>query len=138
LLRPLGFLSEEIIAERFVVSSRSRHEPLARFVTIYYSQRGRHAFFCCNQSKGTTSDALDHALDKCNHPRRSVGGPARSQGAQQTASLMKVDPATLATGYRTSKVVGSTVVNEVNETVGTIDDLIITPTEKVPFAVLVG
>jgi hypothetical protein len=33
-------------------------------------------------------------------------------------------------------VVGSTVVNEANETVGTIDDLIVTPTEKVPFAVL--
>ena len=49
---------------------------------------------------------------------------------------MKVDPQTLATGYRTSKVVGSTVVNEANETVGTIDDLIVTPTEKVPFAVL--
>jgi hypothetical protein len=32
--------------------------------------------------------------------------------------------------------VGSTVVNEANETVGTIDDLIVTPTEKVPFAVL--
>src|SRR5450631_1000 len=49
---------------------------------------------------------------------------------------MKVDPQSLATGYRTSKVVGSTVVNEANETVGTIDDLIVTPTEKVPFAVL--
>jgi ribosomal 30S subunit maturation factor RimM len=49
---------------------------------------------------------------------------------------MKVDPASLATGYRTSKLVGSTVVNEANETVGTIDDLIVTPTEKVPFAVL--
>ena len=49
---------------------------------------------------------------------------------------MKVDPQTVATGYRTSKVVGSTVVNEANETVGTIDDLIVTPSEKVPFAVL--
>src|ERR1700728_331021 len=66
----------------------------------------------------------------------SLSGPAFSQGAPQTVSLMKVDPATLATGYRTSKVVGSTVVNEANETVGTIDDLIVTPTEKVPFAVL--
>ena len=66
----------------------------------------------------------------------SLSGPALSQGAPQTASLMKVDPATLATGYRTSKVVGSTVVNEANETVGTIDDLIVTPGEKVPFAVL--
>jgi len=66
----------------------------------------------------------------------SFGGPAFSQGAPQTMGLMKVDPASLATGYRTSKVVGSTVVNEANETVGSIDDLIVTPSEKVPFAVL--
>src|SRR5580692_2225946 len=66
----------------------------------------------------------------------ALTGPAFSQGAPQTVTLMKVDPASLATGYRTSKVVGSTVVNEANETVGTIDDLIVTPTEKVPFAVL--
>ena len=66
----------------------------------------------------------------------SLGGPAYSQGAPQTVTLMKVDPASLATGYRTSKVVGSTVVNETNENVGTIDDLIVTPSDKVPFAVL--
>jgi hypothetical protein len=65
-----------------------------------------------------------------------LSGPAFSQGAPQTVTLMKVDPASLATGYRTSKVVGSAVVNEANETVGTIDDLIVTPGEKVPFAVL--
>ena len=31
---------------------------------------------------------------------------------------------------------GSTVVNDADETIGTIDDLIVTPTDKVPFAVL--
>lgn len=61
---------------------------------------------------------------------------ALSQGTPQTVGLMKVDPASLATGYRTSKVVGSPVINEANETVGTIDDLIVTPNERVPFAVL--
>jgi hypothetical protein len=66
----------------------------------------------------------------------ALSGAAFSQGAPQTLSLMKVDPQTVATGYRTSKVVGSTVVNEANETVGTIDDLIVVPSEKVPFAVL--
>lgn len=66
----------------------------------------------------------------------SLGGPALSQGSPQTVTLTKIDPASLATGYRTSKVVGSTVVNDANETVGTIDDLIVTPTDKVPFAVL--
>ncbi len=66
----------------------------------------------------------------------ALTGPAFSQGTPQTLSLMKVDPASVATGYRVSKVVGSTVVNEANETVGTIDDLIVTPNDKVPFAVL--
>jgi hypothetical protein len=66
----------------------------------------------------------------------ALSGPAFSQGAPQTLSLMKVDPQSVATGYRTSKVVGSTVVNESNQTVGTIDDLIVTPNERVPFAVL--
>jgi hypothetical protein len=65
-----------------------------------------------------------------------VGPRAWAQGAPQTVTLMKVDPSTLATGYRTSKVVGSSVVNEAGETVGSIDDLIVTPTERVPFAVL--
>jgi hypothetical protein len=66
----------------------------------------------------------------------ALSEPALSQGTPQTAAIMKVDPQSVATGYRTSKVVGSTVVNEANETVGTIDDLIVTPSEKVPFAVL--
>jgi hypothetical protein len=61
---------------------------------------------------------------------------AFAQGKPQTIVMTKVDPQSLATGYRTSKVVGSTVVNEANDTVGTIDDLIVTPGEKVPFAVL--
>src|ERR1022692_948828 len=65
-----------------------------------------------------------------------LGAQSFAQGTPQTAGVMKVDPASVATGYRVSKVVGSTVVNEANETVGTIDDLIVTPGEKVPFAVL--
>lgn len=62
--------------------------------------------------------------------------PALAQGKMQTVVIAKVDPQSLASGYRTSKVVGSNVYNEANETVGTIDDLIVTPNEKVPFAVL--
>lgn len=61
---------------------------------------------------------------------------AHAQGSPQTVTLMKVDPQSLATGYRTSKVVGSTVVNDANETVGSIDDLIVTPGGQAPYAVL--
>jgi sporulation protein YlmC with PRC-barrel domain len=54
----------------------------------------------------------------------------------QTVGIVKVDPQTVATGFRASTVIGATVVNGANQTVGTIDDLIVTPNEQVPFAVL--
>jgi sporulation protein YlmC with PRC-barrel domain len=63
-------------------------------------------------------------------------GPAFSQGVPQTLALVKVDPQSLVSGYRTSKIVGSPVINESAETVGTIDDLIVNANDKVPFAVL--
>jgi sporulation protein YlmC with PRC-barrel domain len=62
--------------------------------------------------------------------------PGHAQGVPQSVVLTRVDPATLATGYRTSKVVGSHVVNELGDAVGTIDDLIVTPSDRVPFAVI--
>jgi hypothetical protein len=62
--------------------------------------------------------------------------PVLGQGTPQTITLMKVDPQTLATGFRVSKVLGATVLNEANEKVGTVDDLIVTPNQKVPYAVL--
>ena len=62
--------------------------------------------------------------------------PAFSQGAPQSLSLVKVVPHSEVTGYRTSKIVSASVVNEAGETVGTIDDLIVNGNETVPFAVL--
>ena len=61
---------------------------------------------------------------------------AFAQGKPQTLSITRIDPTSLATGYRTSKVVGSTVYNDTNEAVGMIDDLIVTPNDKIPYAVL--
>ena len=65
-----------------------------------------------------------------------IATPALSQGIPQTLSMMRIDPASLATGYRSSKLVGSKVYNDANEAVGTIDDLIVTPNDRVPYAVL--
>lgn len=62
--------------------------------------------------------------------------PALGQGTQQTMSMTKVDPASLATGYRTSKVVGAVIVNEAKEKIGTVDDLIVTKDGTVPYAVI--
>ena len=66
----------------------------------------------------------------------AISGIAYGQGTAQTVALVRVEPQSLVSGYRTSKIVGSSVVNDANETVGKIDDLIVTPSEKVPFAVL--
>ena len=47
-----------------------------------------------------------------------------------------VDVTTLASGYRASKVIGSNVVNDGNDKIGAIDDLLVSPDGKRPFAVL--
>lgn len=61
---------------------------------------------------------------------------ARAQGVPQTVEIAKVDVQKVAAGYRASKVIGSSVVNEANETVGRIDDLLVTRDGKEPYAVL--
>ena len=65
-----------------------------------------------------------------------LSAPTFAQGAKQTVVLTVVDPMSLVTGYRSSKVVGSAVFNETNEEIGKIDDLIVTPKDSVPYAVL--
>jgi PRC-barrel domain protein len=59
-----------------------------------------------------------------------------AQGAPQTVQLTKVDVVKVATGYRATKVIGSSVVNEANDTVGKVDDIIIGQDGKSPFVVL--
>lgn len=65
-----------------------------------------------------------------------LAGQASGQGTPQTIGLIKIDTQTLATGFRASKIVGSAVVNEANDTIGKVDDVIISPDGAAPFAVL--
>src|SRR5271166_4136121 len=65
-----------------------------------------------------------------------LSGGARAQGTPQTVELVKVDVQKLAAGYRASKVIGSSVVNDANETIGKIDDLLVSLDGKQPYAVL--
>ena len=59
-----------------------------------------------------------------------------AQGVPQSVEITKVDVQTVSAGYRASKVTGSTVVNDANETIGKIDDLLVTRNGKDPYAVL--
>ena len=61
---------------------------------------------------------------------------ANAQGVPQSVEITKVDVKTVAAGYRASKVIGSSVVNDANQTIGKIDDLLITRDGKDPYAVL--
>jgi sporulation protein YlmC with PRC-barrel domain len=56
---------------------------------------------------------------------------AASQGVQ----LVKVDVAVVAKGYRASKLIGTSVINDKNENIGSLDDLVVDK-KQVLFAVL--
>ena len=59
-----------------------------------------------------------------------------AQGVPQTVEITKVDVQKVSAGYRASKVIGSSIVNDANETIGKIDDLLVTRDGKEPYAVL--
>ena len=57
-----------------------------------------------------------------------LSGGAEAQGTPQTIELAKVDVQRLAAGYRASKIMGSSVLNDANETIGKIDDILVSST----------
>jgi hypothetical protein len=61
---------------------------------------------------------------------------ANAQGVPQTVAITKVDVQKVEAGYQASKVIGSNVLNDANETIGKIDDLLVTRDGKEPYAVL--
>jgi len=65
-----------------------------------------------------------------------VASGAVADTVKQTIQLAKVDVTQVAAGYRASKVIGSSVVNDANESIGSIDDLLVSQDGKETFAVL--
>jgi len=61
---------------------------------------------------------------------------AKAQGVPQSVEIAKVDVQKVAAGYRASKVIGNSVLNGANETIGKIDDLLVTRDGKEPYVVL--
>jgi sporulation protein YlmC with PRC-barrel domain len=56
--------------------------------------------------------------------------PAEAENVTQTVEMVRVDVQKLSTGYRASKIIGSNVVNDAGETIGKIDDLIVSPDDN--------
>ena len=56
--------------------------------------------------------------------------PVHADNTMQTVEMVRVDVQKLSTGYRTSKIIGVNVVNDTNETIGKVDDLIVSPDDN--------
>jgi sporulation protein YlmC with PRC-barrel domain len=65
-----------------------------------------------------------------------VGMGGLRAGHARADELVAVDVKPLAEAYRASRLIGAAVQNDKNERIGTIDDLIVTPNDKVLFAVI--
>jgi sporulation protein YlmC with PRC-barrel domain len=64
------------------------------------------------------------------------GGMALAQGVQQSITEKRVDVVPLATGYRASKILGADVENTDKDDIGKVDDIIISPGNQEPYAIL--
>lgn len=79
--------------------------------------------------------AAGRAADRVLGTDTSGAGPQRS-GTVATSAAAAADESTLREGRRASKVIGSNVYNENNETVGEVDDLILPRGGGQPVAVI--
>lgn len=62
--------------------------------------------------------------------------PAVSETMKQTIVLTEVDQLVLATGWRASDIIGAKVYDEAGVDIGKLDDMIITSSGTVPYAVV--
>ena len=65
-----------------------------------------------------------------------VSGGVSAQGQPQMVELVKLDMQKLAAGHRASKVIGNNVLNDDQETIGEIEELLVSSDGKQPYAVL--
>jgi len=69
-------------------------------------------------------------------PLSLAAGPASAQGVQQNVQIAKIDVQQKASGWRASKFIGASVLNDANESVGKVDDVIMSADGKSMFVVL--
>ena len=74
------------------------------------------------QTSGTTTDRAPVTQQK--------------RTTSDSATIVRVDVARVALGHRASKLVGATVVNSADESIGKIDDLVVNPQDKVTYAIV--
>ena len=87
-----------------------------------------------NNPPGT---AAGRALDRATNPGTATApAPTGSMGTGTTTAPVAVDSVRLRDGRRASQVIGSTVYNENNESIGEVDDLIVPTAGGQPVAIV--
>jgi hypothetical protein len=56
----------------------------------------------------------------------AFSGPVAAQGVPQNVEIAHTNVQTLPAGFRASKVIGSSVLDDANENIGKVDDLLVT------------
>src|SRR5690554_6410599 len=84
------------------------------------------------QQKGTMQDMHQGTTDT------HKGATAEDLNRMAPAAGNPTDPSAMASGHRVSKLIARNVVNESNETIGSIDDLSLTEDNRVHAIVSVG
>ncbi|WP_341314031.1 PRC-barrel domain-containing protein [Paraburkholderia sp. IMGN_8] len=65
-----------------------------------------------------------------------IMGALRAQETLKSITEKRGDVVQLATGYRASRINGSPVDNRNKDNIGRVDDLIVNPTDRVPYVIL--
>jgi sporulation protein YlmC with PRC-barrel domain len=65
-----------------------------------------------------------------------TAGTLQAQGTPQSITEKRVDVVQMSTGYRASKITGSPVYDRNKDKIGTIDDLILSPTDRASYVIL--
>lgn len=65
-----------------------------------------------------------------------LAAPTFAEATKQTVVLTEVDPTVLATGWRASDIIGAAVYDDTGADIGKLEDMIITTSGTVPYAVV--
>ncbi len=65
-----------------------------------------------------------------------LAAPVLADSAKQTITLTEVDPIVLATGWRATAIIGAKVYNDAGDEIGKLEDMIITSTDTIHYAVV--
>ncbi len=64
--------------------------------------------------------------------------PIRADNVAQTVEMVRVDVEQLSTGFRATKLLGASVVNDANNMIGKIDDILVSPNDNKSAFVIVS